>query len=359
MSEFSDAPATVEAVHLLIGIVAPSGAGKTFSAQELATGITRVDPGPVFVVDSNNRRSTRYADRFPFRLVDFQPPYTPQRYQAAAEYCVSRGAKVVIFDSASDLWDGIGGALDMHDRLVKELAAKWKKSEEAVNASAWIEPKSLLSKFRHAVTHMDAHFIFCYRAQEKTDFKKGGKPQELGWLAVGDPKMIFELEIKFLLMPGADGVPTLIPDMIEERKLVKTPIYFRELFKTPQRLSADIGEKMARWAVSGDAPQKQHPLLAKYIACADAAAFERLESERAKAWPSLTVAEKDPLKKASEAAKARLTSEQPATDPGAQQQLVGSTDQHEDQPPPEEWTREQHLAFDQQLAQQQAVDDGR
>ena len=53
---FEDKPATRERVPLMIGLMGPSGGGKTYSALRLATGIQRVAGGDIFMIDTERRR---------------------------------------------------------------------------------------------------------------------------------------------------------------------------------------------------------------------------------------------------------------------------------------------------------------
>lgn len=99
MRTFEDKPAARERVPLLIGLMGPSGGGKTYSALRLATGIQRVSGGEIFVVDTEARRALHYADRFRFRHLAFAPPFGSLDYLAAIEHCAKKGAGVVIVDS--------------------------------------------------------------------------------------------------------------------------------------------------------------------------------------------------------------------------------------------------------------------
>ena len=71
---FEFKPATRERTPCMVGIVGPSGTGKTFSALRLATGMQKVSGGDVAVVDTEGRRALHYADKFKFLHLDFGPP---------------------------------------------------------------------------------------------------------------------------------------------------------------------------------------------------------------------------------------------------------------------------------------------
>src|SRR5690242_13140717 len=99
--KFEDTEAVRSPTPLLFGLIGPSGAGKTYSALRLATGMQRVFGGEIFVVDTESRRALHYAKDFKFRHVEFAPPFSPLDYLAAIEHCVTKGAKTIIVDSMS------------------------------------------------------------------------------------------------------------------------------------------------------------------------------------------------------------------------------------------------------------------
>lgn len=135
MRTFEDVEAKRERVPLMVGLMGPSGGGKTYSALRLATGIQRVTGGDIFGIDTESGRMLHYADKFRFRHVPFKPPFGPLDYLAAVEHCVKRGAKIIITDSASHEHEGPGGVLEQHDRVVQEKGEKH-------SMSAWIRPKA-------------------------------------------------------------------------------------------------------------------------------------------------------------------------------------------------------------------------
>src|SRR5262245_58925915 len=113
---------------LLVGLVGPSGTGKTCSALRLATGIQAVAGGDIFMLDSEARRGLHYADQFKFRHVPFAPPFGPLDYLAGLEYCVSRGAGTVIVDSTSHEHEGPGGVLEMHEAELDRISGdNWER----------------------------------------------------------------------------------------------------------------------------------------------------------------------------------------------------------------------------------------
>src|SRR5262245_49677002 len=125
---FESKPAVREQTPLLLGLVGPSGTGKTFSALRLATGIQRVSGGDIFMIDTEAKRGLHYAERFKFQHLSFASPFSPLDYMAAVEHCVSKGARIVLIDSLSHEHEGPGGVLEMHEAELNRLAGdNWEK----------------------------------------------------------------------------------------------------------------------------------------------------------------------------------------------------------------------------------------
>lgn len=254
--KFEDHPAIRAAVPLIIGIVGPSGCGKTYSALELATGIQQVTGGDIGGIDTESGRMLQYSDFFKFRHVPFSEPFSPNDYRAAFDHYVRKGVKIIIADSMSHEHSGIGGVIEWQAREAEELARRWKSTPEKVSAAAWVKPKRARQDLINYILQCGATFILCFRAKEKMKPVPGREPILLGWQPEAGKEFVYECTIKILLSPGADGVPTLIPENPFEKQMVKTPVFFRDLFREPRQLHRSMGEAMARWAAGDSAPPK-------------------------------------------------------------------------------------------------------
>ena len=232
----------------MVGLVGPSGGGKTYSALRLATGIQRVTGGDIFHIDTESRRALHYADRFKFRHVPFGAPFGSLDYLAAVEHAVSRGAKVIVVDSMSHEHEGPGGLLEAHEIETKRLAKAWKVSEYAAQMSAWDAPKRDRRRMINGLLQLPISAIFCFRAKEKIKIVKGEDPKPLGYMAIAGEEFMFEMALNCLLLPAAGGVPTWQSREIGERATMKLPEQFKPLFAEPAPLSEDIGEALAQWA---------------------------------------------------------------------------------------------------------------
>lgn len=305
---FEDRPAVREATPLLTGLIGPSGTGKTYSALRLATGIQRVSGGDIYVIDTEARRALHYAERFKFRHLAFGAPFGPLDYLAAIDHCVKKGAKTIIVDSMSHEHEGPGGVLEMHELETKRIATAWKTSESKAQIAAWAKPKQDRRRLINSILQIPANFIFCFRAKEKLKIVSGKDPVALGFMPQAGEEFVYELALKCLLLPGANGFPTWRSEEPGEKMMIKLPEQFRPLFREAVQLSEDIGQALAEWAAGAPGKPKTEPgdLISRYAACSDPATLRTLEEERKAIWSSLGKDIKATTKSAADTAAARI-----------------------------------------------------
>lgn len=314
---FDDCEAKRSAVPLMVGLVGPSGGGKTFSALRLATGIQRVTGGDIYFVDTEARRALHYAEYFKFRHVIFEAPFGPLDYLAAIEHCVKKGAKIVVVDSMSHEHEGPGGVLEMHAAETKRLAKQWGTSEDKAQMSAWGPAKADRRRMINSILQMPISSIYCFRAKEKMDLT-GPKPKKKGFMAIAGEEFTFEMTVNCLLLPRADGVPAWSSDEVGEQLTMKLPRQFAELFGDGVQLSEDIGESMAKWAAGG-AVSRFGQLIAE-IGIASAGQLDAIvpKIEEAKTKRTINTAECNALRAAfatkKKSAAAAPSSERPTQD---------------------------------------------
>lgn len=249
---FEDKPATRERVPLLIGITSVSGAGKTYSALRLATGIQKVTGGEIWGIDTEARRMLHYADRFKFRHVDFQAPFGPLDYLGAIEHAVSRGAKVIVVDSMTHEHNGVGGVMDQVDAWLDERAGDDEGRRKRMFMLAQVKPKTQRKLLNARIVQLGVNAVFCYRAADKIKPIPGKEPEKLGWQAETTSPLFYEMTARFLLMPGADGKVTVNPEHEAERLTVKLPEQFRGWFRDGMQLDEGLGQRLAEWAAGSN-----------------------------------------------------------------------------------------------------------
>jgi hypothetical protein len=318
MREFQATEARRGRGNLMIGLIGPSGGGKTYSALRLATGIQQVDPGPIFVIDTEARRATHYAPtegesvditkgRFDFRHIEFRAPFASLDYRDALLHCVNSGAKTIIIDSMSHEHEGEGGLLDYHEAECQRLMREWGKDHNTVQFSAWSAPKAARERLKQTMLQSWVNIILCYRAKDKLRPVKGNEPEKLGWMPIGDLILLFEMTMCALLLPGAGGVPTWAPEESGEKMLTKLPGYLAHIFGGgPKPLDEEAGKAMAQWAAGGVvvAPSAEDAaeVIARVNRAATVAELEEVTSvARLRDW------QKEQSKAIGEAVKARKT----------------------------------------------------
>ena len=273
--------AKLERVPLLVSLIGMSGSGKTYSALELATGMSRVYKGRTVLIDTDNRRGLHYANLFDYDHVEFPAPHSPARYIDCIEFVMKSNPGCVIIDNMSHEHSGTGGILEMHDAVLDRRSRGDHSKRAAFNNVAWAEVKSERAKLNRAITRAAIHcpFILIYQGKHKTDIAKN---KEIGWLPDTTRGAIWDTTIQFLLMPCSDGVPTLTSQLQEEANHIKRPAQFRDILAPGQRLAPEVGEQMARWAYGDGAVRELPPEPAPTVAVEDERAeIERMESVEA------------------------------------------------------------------------------
>lgn len=245
---FTPTPAVRKRVPVLVALCGPSSSGKTKSALRLGEGIAGVEGRPMYVIDTEGNRSLHYAEQHSFIHVPFDPPFSPADYLAVIEQVATENPGCIIIDSMSHEHEGEGGVLEMHEAQLDRMAGDdWKKREKCT-AAAWIKPKQQRRRLIQRILQLNTNMIFCFRAAEKLDWKKGGAPEALGFQPIAPPAIIYEMTLMALFQPQAMGVPDWRPTIPGEKALVKLPNYLLEIFKDGRQMDEKHGEAIARWA---------------------------------------------------------------------------------------------------------------
>lgn len=257
MNSYTFTDAVRDDTSLLIAIAGASGSGKTFSALKLATGLAQGEP--IFGIDTEAKRMLHYASQFKFKHLDMRPPFTPEAFMAAIHTAEQAGAKVIIVDSMSDEYEGVGGLQEMHDDEVARIARKpfdqlegWQIDK--FNAPAWKVPKTrhkikLISPLRQ----VRCYVIFCMRAEEKIRFVKVRDDQgrektaieQAGWTPIAEKRFMYDMTISFTVTPEAPGVPLIRDGQAVYGKLQQQHLAF---FPEGRRVDENAGRQLRAWA---------------------------------------------------------------------------------------------------------------
>ncbi len=239
--EFRDA--VRKNVPLFIGIAGGTGSGKTESALRIATGLAGGQP--FAAIDTEHGRMLHKADDYTFKHAELDEPFTPERYIEALK--AAQGFRVVVIDSGSHVYEGVGGLLEQQD---EEFAKAGRK--ESARMSSWIRPKQRHKKFVQALLRTPAHVVLCLRAEDKIEIVKDAQGKTVvrpksslvgadGWIPICEKRLPFELTISLLLTADAPGVPK--PIKLERRHA--------DLIPLDRQLDESVGERLAAWAAGG------------------------------------------------------------------------------------------------------------
>jgi hypothetical protein len=147
-SNFAFSKATKKQSKLRLALFGPSGAGKTYTALRLATGIG----GNIAVIDTERGSASKYADRFGFDVLDLQQKDI-KTYTEAIK--AASGYDVLVIDSLTHAWK------ELLDEVEKIARAKYKGN----TWSAWSEGNPLQNKLVDGILDFPGHVIATMRSK--------------------------------------------------------------------------------------------------------------------------------------------------------------------------------------------------
>lgn len=217
---------------LRMGIAAPSGAGKTYSALLLAFGLG----GKVGLIDTEHGSGDLYAHLGDYDVIGIEAPYSVEKYINAIAEFEKAGYNTIIIDSLSHAWSGDGGLLDQQGKL----------ADRGTNSfAAWrtITPKH--NALVDAMLRSPCHVIATMRAKQdyvlETNDKGKQQPKKVGLAPVQREGMEYE----FTVMLDVDM------NHIASASKDRTSLFDGRYFK----IGKDTGVELLQWLEMGqDAP---------------------------------------------------------------------------------------------------------
>lgn len=216
-------------VKLRIGLSAPSGGGKTYSALLLAHGMTG-DWGKIAVIDTENGSAELYSHFGKYNVLPLNEPFTPERYIEAIRLCEDSGIEVIIIDSVSHEWDGSGGCLEIHGRMAGNSYTNWRE----------ITPRH--KRFIDKIINSSCHVITT--ARRKTDHviemndKGKSVPIKAGMKEIQREGFEYELTLNFGLE---------VPSHLARAEKDRTGLFMNE---PGFLISEETGKTLINWANS-------------------------------------------------------------------------------------------------------------
>jgi len=227
-------------VKLKIEVSGLSGSGKTYSSLLLAKGLT-TGWDKVGLIDSENGSGELYSHLGPYKYIDIRygadaslvrDPHSPESYISAIKEMASAGCEVIVIDSISHEWDGIGGCLESVERLGGKF-------------SAWGSVTPRHKAFLDTILNTPVHIIAT--ARKKSDYiigeeEKNGRTRQ----------KIEKVGLKDVQREGTEYEFTL-QFTIDLKHLATAEKDRTGLFKntTPFKLDEATGKELLKWSNSG------------------------------------------------------------------------------------------------------------
>ena len=172
--------------YLRCAIVGPSGAGKTWTALTIASQF-----GEPFVIDTERSSALKYAKHFKFKHANIPGDFNPRNYIAACHAAIAAGAKVLVVDSLSHAWEGVGGVLEFVDNVAK-------RQKTANSFQAWREGTPLQNELVDGLLGLKCHLVCTMRSKmEYAQQSDGGKTRvvKLGMGAIQRNGIEYEFDV--------------------------------------------------------------------------------------------------------------------------------------------------------------------
>lgn len=264
---------------IALGISGGSGTGKTFTSLRVARGMAEAITGkkgsPIGYVDTENKRALHYKAAFPeMAHFDFTAinddgelvGFGPERWIAVIDAAEAAKLPVLIMDSFSHAWEGVGGVLDLHaqvlDRLVQAAQVRANGRYEVDPAKfsqlAWAEVKPRYRRLIDRIVRAKTNIIICTRAKPvmqqgfgdkaKNARKTKTRRDDVPWDPASDGDLLFEMTAMVILDPSAPGCPV---------HQIKVADQFKGLFDPCKPMSEQTGHAMAEWAKGQGGAQAQ------------------------------------------------------------------------------------------------------
>lgn len=249
-----------KAVPLLISVASVSGGGKTYSSLLLAAGLAGPS-GKVFLGDTETGRGEMYSDSpgivtalpYGFMYGRIDPPFAPKAYVDLISAAEAEGATVLVIDSWTHEWEGIGGCVDIAENNKLRGMPNWSKAK--------MEHKKLMNH----ILSSSMHIILSIRAREKVKMVdvmvNGQKKTEvvpIGLQPITEKSCVFECTVSLQLDEATHFANPL-----------KVPEPLVPLFPGGKLLTKQDGERIRQWNETGSAFDPNEQLKKRARAAAD------------------------------------------------------------------------------------------
>ena len=219
-------------VKLRLNIASPSGFGKSYSALQMAYGITN-NWSTICVVDTENDSASLYAHLGNFNTVRLDPPFTSERYIEAIKLSEKSGMELIIIDSITHLWKGQGGILDYQS----SLGGRYQD---------WAKATPLYQKWLNTILQSNCHIITTNR-----------KKQGYNMITENNRTKVEKAGLEDEIRDGYEYEMTVALEIINDKHLAKASKDRTGLFtdKPEFVITPQTGKMILEWCNSGVASQ--------------------------------------------------------------------------------------------------------
>lgn len=220
-----------------VALIGPTGAGKTYSALVMATGMAQEmgSEGSIVVIDTEHNSAAKYSDMFDFMVpAENLPDHSPASYVKAIEACEAAGFAVIVIDSLSHAWVGKGGALEMKDRFAAQS-----KSSNSFQAWAKVTPEhnALMEKLISSKAHIIATMRSKMSYVQDQDDRGRTQIRKLGMAPVQRDGVEYEFD--------------LIGDINRSHQMTIDKTRWSEIDQFHGVVDEEFGRRLVRWLSDG------------------------------------------------------------------------------------------------------------
>jgi len=246
--------ASRQSLKIKIAMSGPSGSGKTLGALLVAYGLCP-DWNKIGFLDTENESASYYFGRdfdyrtkqgseritigefhhLPLSEKQYDPqkypngPYHPRRFVAALKNMIKKfpSIEVIIIDSGSHEWEGLGGSLDIHSALGGQYAT-------------WGQVNPLHKEFMDCIRDLPVHIIMTMRSKSDVIIELNSKgkhaPKKIGTKSVQRDGTDYEFGIVFDIGMNHKALSS------KDRTGIFAPI------DMPFQLTPAVGRTIIMWA---------------------------------------------------------------------------------------------------------------
>ncbi len=189
--------ATKKKLKARVALDGPAGSGKTYTGLRFAFALAGDrELGKVAVIDTEHRSASKYVGESPDGFAwDFEvcelAHYAPSTYVQVLQEAGRAGFDVVLIDSLSHAWEGVGGALDQVNKKGGNSFTAWKdvtpQHREMIDA--------ILACPCHVIVTMRTKMEYVLEEQQNKQGKTVQVPKKVGMAPIQRQGMEYEFDV--------------------------------------------------------------------------------------------------------------------------------------------------------------------